>query len=311
MARPFLVRVFIDELPIKVLSMVLAITLFMLVRNDKDSSSSAYVKVLYTLPDNRVLVSDPPTEVKVKVSGPWPKLQHLDQKLEPIRVDLNHVHANEVHLDEDLIKLPLGVRLAQITPAEVHVETEPRVVREVPVQPILEGEPAEGYRVAHVVAEPATVEIDGAKSEVDAMRRVPTRPLRIVDARGPEHGEAQLEPPPAHTRFVNQGPITVSVDVQPAMVERTFDAVPVRITGLTRLDALVEPATARLILRGPSVLLAKIGADSVGLVVDGALVDTRAPAKYTRNLSVIGLPAGVAAEVQPDTVALTTRHKRE
>ena len=39
--------------------MVLAVTLFVLVRNDKDATSGAYVKVIYTLPEDRVLVSDP------------------------------------------------------------------------------------------------------------------------------------------------------------------------------------------------------------------------------------------------------------
>ena len=84
MARPLLVRIFADELPIKILSMVLAVTLFVLVRNDKDATSGAYVKVIYTLPEDRVLVSDPVPEIKVSVRGPWTKLQHLDRSLEAL-----------------------------------------------------------------------------------------------------------------------------------------------------------------------------------------------------------------------------------
>src|SRR3954470_9569991 len=162
MARPIFLRIFADELPIKVLSMVLAVTLFVLVRSDKDATSGAYVKIIYTLPEDRVLVSDPVSEVKVSVRGPWTKLQHLDRSLEPIRIDLTRVHAPEVHLDEDMVKVPAGVRVASIVPSELQVECEPRIVREVPVQPILEGQPAEGYRVAKVLAEPAHVRVDGA-----------------------------------------------------------------------------------------------------------------------------------------------------
>src|SRR4051812_18324077 len=184
MARPWLVRVFVEELPIKVLSMVLAVTLFVLVRNDKDASSGAYVKVVYTLPEDRVLVSDPPPEVKVSVRGPWTKLQHLDRAIEPIHVDLTRVRTPELRIDEDSIKVPAGVRVASIVPSEIPVEFEPRVVREVPVQPILEGEPGEGFRVAHATAEPAKVRIDGAKSAVESIARAPTRPLRVAEARG-------------------------------------------------------------------------------------------------------------------------------
>ena len=105
MARPLLIRIFADELPIKVLSMVLAVTLFVLVRNDKDATSGAYVKVIYTLPEDRVLVSDPVSEIKVAVRGPWTKLQHLDRSLEPIRIDLTRVATRPtLRIDEDAIK---------------------------------------------------------------------------------------------------------------------------------------------------------------------------------------------------------------
>jgi YbbR domain-containing protein len=311
MARPLILRLFVDELPIKILSMVLAVTLFVLVRNDKDATSGAYVKVIYTLPEDRVLVSDPVPEIKVSVRGPWTKLQHLDRSLEPIRIDLTSVHTPEVRIDEDKIKLPAGVRVESIVPSEVHVEFEPRVQREVPVQPILEGQPAEGYRVAKVTADPARVRVDGAKSAVESIERVPTRPLRITDAKGPIKGDVALEAPPAHTRFVETQTVHVGADIQTAMVERVFDGLPIKVVGLTHLDATVDPATARLVIRGPSPLVGDVSDKTVALKIDASLIDTRPPAKYIRTLTVSGLPAGIAAEVQPDTIMLTTRRKRE
>jgi YbbR domain-containing protein len=310
-ARPLIVRAFTDELPLKLLSLVLAITLFVLVRNDKDATSGAYVKVIYTLPEDRVLVSDPVPEVKVSVRGPWTKLQHLDRSIEPIRVDLTKTHAPDVRIDDDLVKLPAGVRVASITPSDVHVEFEPRVVREVPVQPILEGQPAEGYRLVKVTAEPDKVRVDGAKSAVDAIERVPTRPLRIADARGPVKGDVALEAPPVHTRFLESTTVMVRADVQPAMVEKVFEAMPIKVVGLTRMDGTVDPPTAKLTLRGPSVLLGDVSDKTVSLKVEGSLIDGRPPAKYIRSLVVSGLPPGVAAEVQPDTIMLTTKRKRE
>jgi YbbR domain-containing protein len=311
MARPLLIRIFADELPIKVLSMVLAVTLFVLVRNDKDATSGAYVKIIYTLPEDRVLVSDPVSEIKVAVRGPWTKLQHLDRSLEPIRIDLTRVHTPDVRIDEDAIKVPAGVRVSSIVPSEVHVEFEPRVTRDVPVQPILEGQPADGYRVAKVIAEPAHVRVDGAKSAVEGIERVPTRPLRITDARGPVKGDVALEAPPLHTRFLDSTTVSVRADVQPAMVERIFEDLPLKVVGLTHMDATVEPPTARLVIRGPSPLVGDVSDKTISLKVEASLIDTRPPAKYIRTPTVSGLPAGVAAEVQPDTIMLTTRRKRE
>jgi YbbR domain-containing protein len=216
-----------------------------------------------------------------------------------------------VRIDEDAIKVPAGVRVSSIVPSEVHVEFEPRVTRDVPVQPILEGQPADGYRVAKVIAEPAHVRVDGAKSAVEGIERVPTRPLRITDARGPVKGDVALEAPPLHTRFLDSTTVSVRADVQPAMVERIFEDLPLKVVGLTHMDATVEPPTARLVIRGPSPLVGDVSDKTISLKVEASLIDTRPPAKYIRTPTVSGLPAGVAAEVQPDTIMLTTRRKRE
>jgi YbbR domain-containing protein len=311
-SRPFLVRAFLDELPLKLVSMVIAVTLFIIVRSDKDAAAGAYVKVIYTLPENRVLVSDPVSEVRVSVRGPWTRLQRFDERdLEPIRIDLRGVHDTELRFDESMVKLPVGLRVASISPSQVRLEFEPRVQKKVKVQPLLEGEPASGFTVSRVIAQPEEVTVDGAKSAVDTLQRVPARPLRIAGARGVVRGEEALEAPPPHVHFADASTVTVEADVRPAMVERVFDDLPVRLIGMTRLDGAVDPPKVRLTLRGPSNLIEAIKPGDITLRVDGQLIDLRPPARYVRSVAVVGLPAGVAAEVQPDTVAVTTHRKHE
>jgi YbbR domain-containing protein len=310
--RPFLARALLDELPLKVVSMVIAVTLFIIVRSDKDATAGAYVKVVYTLPEDRVLVSEPPAEVRVVVRGPGTRLQRFDDRdLEPIHVDLRSEPGPMLRFDETMVKLPVGLRVASITPPEAKIEFEPRVQKKVPVQPLLEGEPAAGFHVAQVGARPAEITVDGAKSAVEALQRVSTKPLRVVGARGDVRAERPLEPPPAHVRFLDEASVIVEADVKPAIVERVFESLPIKVISLARMDALVEPPAARLILRGPSNLVESVGQDDVNLHVDGQLIDTRAPARYVRTVVVGGLPAGVAAEVQPDSVAVTTRRHHE
>ena len=310
--RPWLLRAFTDELPLKLVSLVIAVTLFVIVRSDKDAATGSYVKVIYTLPQDRVLVSDPVGEVRVGVRGPWTRLQRFDERaVEPIRVDLKQLSPDgKVHFDESMLKLPLGLRVASITPAEVQLAFEPREVRELPVSAVLDGEPADGFRVTHVTTQPSMVHLDGAKSVVDALTSVRTRPLKVSGAHAPVVGEVLLENPPAHAHYIDAQQVVVHAEVQPAIVERTFDALPVRVLGLSRLDAQVEPPAVRVILRGPSDLVLGLKLGQLSMDVDGALVDTRPPARYLRPVTVGNLPPGVAAEVQPDAVMLTTRHHR-
>jgi hypothetical protein len=312
MERPFLARALLDELPLKVVSMVIAVTLFILVRSDKDATAGAYVKVLYTLPENRVLMTEPPPEVRVVVRGPGTRLQRFDDRdLDPIQVDLRSETGPLLHFDETMVKLPVGLRVASITPSEAKLSFEPRVQRKVPVQPLLEGEPAPGFQVARVSARPAEITVDGARSAVEALLRVPARPLRVVGARAPVREDKALEPPPPHVRFLDGTTVTVEAEVQPAIVERVFESLPVKMLGMTRMEAAIEPPAARLILRGPSNLLESLSQSDVSLHVDGQLIDLRPPARYVRAVVAGGLPSGVAAEVQPDSVAITTRRRHE
>ncbi len=310
--RPFLLRAILDELPLKLVSMVIAVTLFVIVRSDKDAASGAYVKVVYTLPEDRVLMSEPVGEVRVGVRGPWTRLSRFDERdLEPIRVDLRNVHESELRFDEGMIKLPVGLRVASVSPSEVKLEFESRVQKRVAVQPLLEGGPAPGFQVSRVSASPAEVTVDGGKSAVEAFARAPPRPLRIVGARGLVRGEQALDPPPPQLRFLDVSLVTVEADVQPAIIERVFETLPVKLTGLARLDGMVEPPVAQLILRGPSDLIDSIKQSEVSLQVEGQLIDLRPPARYLRSVSVGGLPAGVAAEVQPDSVSVVTHRRHD
>jgi hypothetical protein len=268
--------------------------------------------VLYTLPEDRVLVSEPPAEVRVVVRGPGTRLQRFDDRdLEPIHVDLRQEAGPVLRFDETMVKLPVGLRVASITPSEAKIEFEPRVQKQVEVQPLLEGEPAAGFHVARVTARPSAITVDGPKSAVEALQRVPTRPLRISGARTLQRGDKALDAPPPHVRFLDATTVTVEAEIKPAMVERVFESLPIKLIAMTRMDAVVEPPTARLILRGPSDLIETVGQADVQLHVDGQLVDLRPPARYVRTVVVGGLPAGIAAEVQPDSVAVTTHRRHE
>ncbi len=310
--RSLFARALTEELPLKVVSLIIAITLFVIVRSDKDAATGAYVKVIYTLPEGRVLVSDPVAEVRVGVRGPWTRLSRFDERnVEAIRVDLNDAKDGVLHFDESMVKLPPGLRVASITPPEVKLAFETRAVREVPVHPVLDGQPADGFRVTKVTSQPATIHVEGPKSVIDTLPQVNTRPVKVTGAKQPVLGEVMLENEPSHTRYVEGKTAVVHAEIQPAIVERTFDEVPVKLLGLSRLDGTTDPSKVRVILRGPSDLVLNLARDAIVVQIDAQLLDNRPPSKMLRNLTVTGMPPGVAAELSPDSVMLTTHRRRE
>jgi YbbR domain-containing protein len=310
--RSFVWRALFDELPLKVVSLILAVTLFVIVRSDKDAATGAFVKVVYTLPTDRVLVSDPPSEIKVAIRGSWTRLQRFDEReIDPVRIDLSHLSDPVLRFDADLIKLPVGLRVGSIYPSDVRLEYEPRASREVPVQALTEGTPAEGFHVTQVRAVPASIRIDGARRAVESMRRAPTRPVRIQDATASVKSPVALEAPPAHVHFVDSGPVTVEVEIRAAIIERTLDAVPVRLSGAQRIDGATDPQAVRVILRGPADAVQKVDPAQVAVTVEARVEDGRPPATFKKRPQLSGLPAGVAAELRPDSVLITTKRHHE
>jgi YbbR domain-containing protein len=310
--RSGLMRALTEELPLKVVSLVIAVTLFVIVRSDKDAATGAYVKVIYTLPEGRVLVSDPVAEVRVGVRGPWTRLSRFDERnVEAIRVDLADAKDGVFHFDESMVKLPPGLRVASITPPEVKLVFEPRAMKEIPVHPVLDGQPADGFRVAKVTSQPTSVHLEGPKSVIDALLQVNTRPVKVAGAKQPVLAEVLLENEPPHTRYLESKSAVVHAEIQPAIVERTFDDVAVRVIGLLRLEGVVDPSRVRVILRGPSDLVLHLAREAIDVQIDAQLLDSRPPAKLLRNLTVTGVPQGVAAELSPDTVMLSTHRRRD
>jgi YbbR domain-containing protein len=250
-------------------------------------------------------------EVRVGVRGTWTRLRSFDERnIEPIRVDLTSAKDGVFHFDDSMVKLGPGLRVASITPPEVKLTFEPRATKEVPIRPALDGQPADGFRVTKVVAEPATVHVEGPKSAIAGITQVSTRPVKVAGARAPVLGEVLLEPEAPHVHYVEGKTVIVNAEVQPAIVERTFDDVSVRVIGLSRMDGTLEPNTVKLILRGPSDLVLNLKREDLNAQVEAALVDGRPPARYVRTVTVAGLPPGVAVEVRPDSVMLATHRKK-
>ena len=305
-------RAISEDIPIKLAALVISIGLFVLVRSDKDAASGTFVRVIYTLPTDRVLVSDPVSELKIGIRGSWTRIQRLDEReIEPIRIDLSHTRDAVLHFSESMISLPPGLRVVSISPTETKLDFEPRAERDVPVQPVLEGQPQEGFRVNAITVEPDRVRIAGPARIIKRLERLTTRPLRIADATGAVRETVALEIPPHASRYLDAGTVTINVDIRPAIVERTLEGVPMRILGLTRLEGELEPRTASVILRGPSDLVRRVSATALQLSVDARLEDSRPPALFKKRVDVAGLPSGVAAEVRPDSVVLSTHRKHD
>jgi len=77
--------------------------------------------------------------------------------------------------------LPTGLTVLQISPVEVPITLEEAVVKEVKIRPRFYGDMAEGYTLHRIEMLPDKVKIKGAKSRLENVNTVFTRPLDVED----------------------------------------------------------------------------------------------------------------------------------
>ena len=125
--RRWLRSALFDNLGLKFLSMVLAVTVFLLVNTDKDREMTVQVGVSYTLPEYKVLVSDRIDDVHVTLKGSWRRLRKIDpREIDRVNLDLRHTTSDEIAISNDQIHLPSGVAITSISPRYVHVAFDKR-----------------------------------------------------------------------------------------------------------------------------------------------------------------------------------------
>ena len=287
MSRPFIVRVLVDDLPLKLLSLVIAIALFFFVRGDRDATAGINVKLLYELPADRVLVSEIPSSLHVGLRGPWSRVSRLDEAdVEPVHLDLSHIVDGEVRIHEDLIRLPPGLMVASISPLSFSVRFETRQQKEVPVLARTEGTPAEGFHVGRIRVAPATVKVDGAQSALRGLAHLETVALDITGADGRIKGEVGYRTP-ARVRVLGPARASVDVDVVATSMEKTLSDVPVK-------DAPRPDMRVTVVLRGPEAVVR--GLSHKDLEVSWAA--TAGDRARRGTLRVSGVPESVTAEVR-------------
>ena len=139
------------------------------------------------------------------------------------------------HLRTDEVRVPYGIDVAQVMPPSLSLELEKSARRTVPIVPVTDGEPAPGFVVGRISAEPATVQIVGPESHVREVAAATTEPVEIDGKNERVRDVVTVGVLDSSVRLVEQ-PLsaTVVVEILPAPVERDVPGVPVRWRNILR-----------------------------------------------------------------------------
>jgi YbbR domain-containing protein len=112
-------------------------------------------------------------------------------------VDLTHddrVGPITVKLTPRLVRHSRRVQVSEIDPAEVTVNVDEMIERELPVQPQLGGEMPPNLSIERVVTQPETVKVKGPKALLNGMKSITTLPVDVTGRRTSFRERVELTP---------------------------------------------------------------------------------------------------------------------
>jgi len=181
--RQWIRQALFGNLVLKVLSLALAVLLFIVVHSERQSVVQGNVGVSYSAPAGRVLESKPPATLLVGVSGPVSRLQRFRiDDLAAVSIDLTDVKEGYFRFRDELLALPPGLRVAFVRPPGFTVRFEPTMQRRLPLRLMVVGDPAPGHRVTGRHVRPSRVMVHGPRSAVQGLSELRTDAVAIDGA---------------------------------------------------------------------------------------------------------------------------------
>jgi len=217
--RAFLRRVFLRNLPLKVMSLILATGLWYAVSREPVSEVEVSVPVEFqNFPENLEIGSEHIPRAEIRVRGPARIVRDLKPTDVRAEIDLAGAEPGErtFELSGRHIRTLQELSVVQIVPSQLHLDLDLRETRDIEVRARVMGSFAQGLQVARAMVEPSHVTVTGPKRHVDSLEAALTDP---VDASGTMHRgtfmtHVYLADP--LVQVVNPAPVQVTVIMERA-----------------------------------------------------------------------------------------------
>jgi YbbR domain-containing protein len=294
------------HLGLKVLSIALAGALWLTVGDQRAIERTMRVPLeFHNMPPQLELMASPPDSVEVRLRGPSGTVGRLLPGEVVAVLDLTAARPGSrlFHLLSDEVRVPYGVAVSQVTPSALPLVFEPAGARVVPVVPVIDGQPAAGYRVGRIVSSPEQVKVVGPVSHVDGVASATTEPVSVENASSNVVDRVVIGVNDELVRLEQAQNATVTVEIVAAAEDKRLESVPVASRGLAEgRSARVEPDAVVVVLRGARARLQPLTTASAYVDVTGL-----PPGRHDVPVRIDPVADVQVAAIQPATVAVRIR----
>jgi YbbR domain-containing protein len=276
---------------LRLISVGLAIALWIFVNAGQHTAPETFVvPVTYRdLPPGFILTNQHPETIRIQVTGPRTLLSIIDPAHLTLRLDLTGVGIGQASfkISPDVFPVPRHTEVTSIVPSQIVLDIDKNITREVPVHLIVSGDAADGYRIAATEVTPARIALRGPSRALAHVDQVDTEPVAAAGITGDLSRNVDLMAP-SNTVRLEPDEVTAKITVAEVVTDKEFRQVPINVRD-TDLSYRMDPRRVNLVVRGPSLTLAKIDWKTAAYIEAAGF----GPGAY--NVAVqLNLPDGVA-----------------
>ena len=212
-----MIRRLTHNLQWKILSLAIAVSLWLIVVREPELVTSQAVPIFYKdLPKEMEIGSDAPDRVHVEIRGPAGKLTPASLADTAVLIDLSSVHTvgeRTFTVSDSGLNLPRGVAFLRAVPSQLRLKFEHILSKEVPVQIRIGTPQPAGYRIVQQQVRPEKLQITGPESRVRAIESAQTDPLDLSGVFSRAEFRVQVYVTDAQVRFQGPSIVTATVSV--------------------------------------------------------------------------------------------------
>lgn len=291
----------------KFLSIVVASAMWFAISGQQVVERALRVPLEYTnMPSQLETSGGPPTVVDVRVRGSSAALSRIAPGELVAVLDVRSARPGRrlFHLSGADVRAPFGVEVVQVTPANVTIDFAQSSSKIVPVVPSVDGEPAEGFQVGTITAEPATVDVAGPEDALKRLTRAMTEPVSVAGARTAVQESVNVGVADPALRLRKPQSATVLVEIVAAPLERSIARVPVAVSGGSTAATSARPAQVTVAIRGAQGAVAALEGDAVQAFAD---VSGLTAGRHQVPVRVVVPPRIAVIKVEPAHVQVVVR----
>jgi YbbR domain-containing protein len=183
--RDFLHRYVFHNLGLKLISLVLAVGVWLAVARDPVAEVAVDVAIEFRdVPQNLEISSENIPKAQIRLRGPERVIRRLQPSDVYAEIELSGLKPGERTFDltAQQIHEPSELEVVQVVPSQFHLSFDTRFTRQVPVQPRVAGTFTPGYSIERVVVDPPSITISGPKKHVEAVVAAITDPIDVSGA---------------------------------------------------------------------------------------------------------------------------------